>query len=177
MIKIDPYGNCFYCCISYFLYKNQNHHLQIRENIFNYIRENRNLCYIFFQDYENNNNNYSVDELLDQYIFENNKDGEYAGELEYKAACKIYKLRIIILSLGFFGYNVYNILEDEDYNTENYKTLYILFINKNHFNFLEIKKNYEESNKERIKLLDNLCKNNLSELEKLRKKEFPISNK
>ena len=41
----------------------------------------------------------------------------------------------------------------------------MLFINKNHFHFLEINRN-DENIKDRIKLLDNLCKKNLGELKK-----------
>ena len=136
-LKLFNFSHCFYCCISYFFLKNKNHNLEKRENIFSYIRENLNIFSIFFQDYENNNNNknYSVDELLDQYIFENNKEGEYAGEVDYKAASKIYKMRIIILSFRFFGYNVYNIIENENYNNENYTIIYILLANKNHLIF------------------------------------------
>ena len=39
-ISIDPYGNCFYCCILYYLYKNQKNHLEIKKAFFNYIKEN-----------------------------------------------------------------------------------------------------------------------------------------
>ena len=67
-------------------------------------------------------------------------------------------MRIIILSFGFFGYNVYNIIEDENYNNENYITIYILFVNKNHFDFLEINKNEAEDVKDRINLIDNQYK-------------------
>ena len=53
------------------------------------------------------------------------------GEIEYIATCKLYKLRIIILSKGFYGLNLFNIISDEKYNIDNYKTIYLLLINDN----------------------------------------------
>ena len=41
--NIEPFCNCYYCCISYFLYKNQSKHLQVRESMFDFIRENKEL--------------------------------------------------------------------------------------------------------------------------------------
>ena len=129
-ISIEPFGNCYYCCVSYFLYKNQNKHLQIRESIFNFVRENKELFLKFFER-EEYNHNLSLSDLLDNYIFENNVEGEYVGEIEYIATCKLYKLRIIILSKGFYGLNLFNIISDEKYNIDNYKTIYLLLINDN----------------------------------------------
>ena len=34
-------------------------------------------------DHEDNNNNLTLDEMLDNYIFEYNREGEYAGKLEF----------------------------------------------------------------------------------------------
>jgi len=120
----------------YFLYKNQSKHLKVRESIFDFIRENKELFLGFFEGDEYNHNFLTLSDLLDNYIFENNVEGEYAGEIEFTATCKLYKVRIIILSKGFYGYNVYNIISDEGYNDENYKTIYLLFINDNHFDYL-----------------------------------------
>ena len=87
-ISIEPFGNCYYCCVSYFLYKNQNKHLQIRESIFDFIRENKELFLKFYEG-EEYNHNLSLSDLFDNYIFENNVEGEYEGEIEYIAICKL----------------------------------------------------------------------------------------
>ena len=39
-IEMPPYGNCFYCCLSYFLYKSYNNHMEIRKLIYQYITNN-----------------------------------------------------------------------------------------------------------------------------------------
>ena len=85
-----------------------------------------------------------------------------------------YKLRIIILSKGFYGLNVFNIISDEEYNIDNYKTIYLLLINDNHFDYLNIILKENDSIKEKIQSLDSMCNNNLKELEKIRKREFPL---
>ena len=84
MIEIEPFGNCFYCCISYYLCKHLNSHLELREEVFQYINDNRNLFYNWFEDHEDNTNNLTIDEMLDNYIFEYNREGEYAGELKFE---------------------------------------------------------------------------------------------
>ena len=55
----------------------------------------------------NNINNLSFYYLLDNYIFGNNIDGPYAGDIEFAAPCKKIKIRIIILIEGFLGFNIY----------------------------------------------------------------------
>ena len=40
-------------------------------------------------------NFYSLKTLLENYISKNNRDGQYAGNLEYAATCKIFNIRII----------------------------------------------------------------------------------
>ena len=72
--------------------------------------------------------------MLDNYIFDHNAEGQFAGDIEYAATCKLYNIRIVLLIKGFVGYNVYNIFMDQIYNIENTNTIYLLFINNNHFN-------------------------------------------
>ena len=36
-IKIDAFGDCLYCCFSFHLYKDQNSHGLIRDEIYDYI--------------------------------------------------------------------------------------------------------------------------------------------
>ena len=83
MIVIEPFGNCFYCSIYFYLYKSQNNHLKLREEVFQLINDNRNLFYNWFEDHEYNTNNLNFNEMRDNYIFEYNREGENAGELEF----------------------------------------------------------------------------------------------
>lgn len=79
--------------------------------------------------------------------------------------------------MGFYGYNVHNIFCEDDYNDKVYHTIYLLYRNKNHFDFLNIRPRPNDNLVDINKKLDNVCKNNLDELKKLRKKEFPLSYK
>ena len=171
-------GNCFYCCISYYLYKTINNHLQIRKLIFQYITNNPEKFYIFFEGNDNENlNMYSPQILLENYVEKNNKDGEFAGDIEYTAACKLFNIRIVLLTKGLIGLNVFNVYLDEDNESKDFANIYILFINENHFNYLDIQ-NSNEINEEQVNLtISNSIENNLLEWEKIRKKEYPISLK
>ena len=54
--------------------------------------------------------------LIDKYIFQHNVEGEFAGDIEHAAACKLFNIRIVFLIKGFEGYNVFNIVTDDDYD-------------------------------------------------------------
>ena len=43
-----------------------------------------------------------------------------------------------MLTKGYKGYNVFNIYIDNNIDNEVVKDIYILFINENHFNYLEV---------------------------------------
>ena len=77
---MPPFGNCFYCCMSDYLYKTIDNHLKIKKIIFQYITNNPEKFYIFFEGNDNENlNMYSPQILLENYVEKNNKDGEFAG--------------------------------------------------------------------------------------------------
>ena len=177
-IIMPPYGNCFYCCLSYFLYKTYNNHMQIRSLIYQYITNNQEEFYIYFKGNDNENlDKYSPQILLEDYVEKNNKDGEYAGDIEYTVACKIFNIRIILLIKGYHGFNVFNLYSDEKGDSKNNTNIYILFINKNHFNYLEVQ-NYNDLEEEELNLtISNSLEKNLLEWEKIRKKEYPLSLK
>ena len=138
---MPPLGNCFYCCISYFLYKNIDNHNLIRQTVYQYISNNPEQFYMFFEGNDNENLNvYSPKTLLDNYISKYNRDGEYAGDLEYAAICKLFDIRIILLKKGYKGLNVFNIYLNNEVEKNDYKDIFILFINDNHFNYLEKEK-------------------------------------
>ena len=91
--------------------------------------ENKEDFYIFFQgNDENNFDIISPDELLQDYIIENNNEGEYDGYIEYSAVFKLYNMHINIL---INEYLIYMIITT---NKMKIKNIYILFINENHFN-------------------------------------------
>ena len=94
-----------------------------------------------------------------------------------QAICKLYKLRIIFLILGFYGYNAFNSLCDEDYDDKTNHSIYLLYKNNNHFDYLNIRLKPDDKIKDINTSLEKTCKNNLEELRKLRKKEFPLSCK
>ena len=177
-IEMPSLGNCFYCCLSYYLYQNIKNHNIIRKSIFEYISNNPEKFYMFFEGLDNPNlNSYLPKELLENYIEKNNKDGEYAGDMEYAAACKIYNMRIVLLTRGYGGLNVFNIYVDNDNLQKNYSDIYILFINENHFNYLEVELEEFFDNQNAIQMISNSIKNNLNEWEKIRKREYPLSLK
>ena len=164
-------------CISYFLYHNINEHLSIRESVFNYVENHKEEFYVFLTGNDNDEmNNYSPDELIENYIEKHKLEGSFAGDVEYTSICKIYQLRIIILDQGFVGYNIFNIYTDDDYVPKTYGNIFILFINNNHFQYLELKNNLFIDS-DITSNLDNLITINLEERKKLRKKEYPISLK
>ena len=49
-IDIEKAGNCFYCCLSFYKYKYQQKHLEIRNKIYDFIRLNKELFYTYFEN-------------------------------------------------------------------------------------------------------------------------------
>ena len=177
-IEMPAFGNCFYCCISYYLYQNTKNHNIIRKAIFEYISNNPEKFYIFFEGLDNQKlNSYTPKFLLEKYIEKNNIDGEYAGDMEYAAACKLYNIRIILFTRGYSGLNVFNIYVDNENQDKNSSDIYILFINENHFNYLDVELEDFNNNQNALETISNSIKNNLSEWEKIRKREYPLSLK
>ena len=177
-IEIQGDGNCFYRCLSYFFYNNAEEHKEIRENIYKYISENEEDFYIFFEGNDDINlNNLSPKILLEEYIIENNKERQYAGDIEYEASCKLFKVIIVRLTKGYEGLNVFNIYNEDDNTNDNKTYLYILFKNANHFNYLEI--NIDDNSDESVKneVITKCINNNLIEWKKIRKQEYPLSLK
>ena len=123
---------------------------------------------------------YSPQILLENYVEKNNKDGEFAGDIEYTAACKLFNIRIILLTKGYYGLNVFNVYLDEDNEdneSKNFANIYILFINENYFNYLDIQI-FNDIKEEQLNLnISNSIENNLLEWENIRKKEYPLSLK
>jgi hypothetical protein len=96
--------------------------------------------------------------------------------LKYTAICKIYQIRIIVLQKGYVGYNAFNIFTDDDYNPKTYGSLFILYVNNNHYDYLDIK-DINENENYLLYNIDNEIKNNIEERKKLRKNVYPFAYK
>ena len=109
--------------------------MQIRNKVFEYIMNNKEDFLIYFKGNDDSNDNLIGPNIsLDEYITKYSKEYEFDSVLELKAVYKIYKLLIIILKKGYDGYNVFNIINDDQFNLIEYNTIYLKFINDNHFN-------------------------------------------
>lgn len=66
---------------------------------------------------------------------------------------------------------MFNIYNNDDYNKDNYNTIFINFVNNNHFNYLKpiVKAN---GDKDIMNTIERLFKINLLELTNIRKKIF-----
>ena len=115
--------------------------------------------------------------MLENYINDNNKEGKFAGDIEYTAACKLLNIKIILFTKGYLGLNVFNIYSPDFDDDTIYSNIYILFKNQEHFNYLEPTTDNTTSSTELDNTINNCIKKNLKELEKLRKKEYPLSLK
>ena len=83
--------------------------------IYRYITNNLEEFYIYFERNDNVNlNKYSPQILLEDYVEKNNKDRDYARDIEYTVACKIFNIRIVLLIKGYYGLNAFNIYLDEN---------------------------------------------------------------
>ena len=63
---------------------------------------------------------------------------------------------------------------DNENESQNLEDLYILFINNNHFNYLEINLDKEEDTELIKQTIFSCVQNNLLEWEKIRRKEYPL---
>ena len=71
--------------------------MQIRNKVFEYIMNNKEDFLIYFKGNDDSNDNLiDPNILLDEYLTKYSKKYEFAGDFEFTAVYKIYKLRIII---------------------------------------------------------------------------------
>ena len=54
---------------------------------------------------------------------------------------------------------------NDEYDIDSYNTIYFLFINDNHFNYLDLIVDNEEIRRNKIILIVKICENNLKQLE------------
>ena len=97
-MKVSPYGNCLYCCISLYYFHFEEQKLEIRRKVFDYIKNNKEQFYMYFQGIESENNNLVDNEaLLNEYIIKHNIEWAFAGDSEYSAIILLYKLKYYYL--------------------------------------------------------------------------------
>ena len=82
---------------------------------------------------------------------------------------------MIILTKGFNGLNVYNIYTRENDINADPNTVFFIYINNNHFNYLKLISNDIQEIHSKTETIYNLIKINLNEWEKVRKREYPIA--
>ena len=141
-IQIDPYGDCFYCCLSEFFESNQDNHLFYRNQIFDYITNNEEKFETFFEGTENENGEVEDKKnLLKEYIETNNKPGKYAGDMELSAFVLIYPYKLYIFERGFKNLNILNIYENKEIEINNIENFIYLIYNKTIKNYTLLTQN------------------------------------
>lgn len=53
LINISKFGDCFYACLSTYFFKNESKNLEIRNNIFDYIKNYKEKFTTYFEGYYN----------------------------------------------------------------------------------------------------------------------------
>jgi len=137
-VNINKFGDCLYCALSMHYYNNQDNHPKFRKDVYDYL-ENHKEKYINYFITETNTID-SPDYLnkkIDDYIKGNNKFGKYGVDLKISILCEILNTKIIIITHGFIGYNVYNQCIPDNYNELNNKIIFLLFINGNHYDYFK----------------------------------------
>ena len=172
-IKIDKYGDCLYSCISYYLYETQENHLKIRNEVYQYLLNNKETYYQYFiPDNDGEEIPGNIDELIVNYVNVNNKEGEYGGDIELSILAHMLKINIIILINGYKGYNLFNQYEYNDKNKLVENVIFLYFENNNHFDYLNINEeneNYTTKN-EFLIFIKNSIEKNKNILSNIRKK-------
>jgi len=87
-INVDPEGNCLMRCLALFIYKDENEHIRVRQEIANYIKEHR-------KEYENIELETEKGlKNIDYYIIYIQQINSWGGELEKYTSEEIYNINI-----------------------------------------------------------------------------------
>ena len=175
---MDRYGDCLYSCISYYLYENQENHLKIHNEVYQYLINNKEKYYEYFiPDNDREEIPENIDEVIENYSIVNNKEGEYGGDIELAIISHMLNINIIILINGYKGYNLFNAYENEEKNTLYENVIFLNFVNDNHFDYLNLNDKNEKytTKNEFLFLIKNYIEKNKNILSDIRKKTYPIS--
>ena len=142
-INIDKDGNCFYKCVSYFLYGTIDYHREIRNTISNVCKANLEEICDFQETVEIRKDKYI---LTRNYIDMISDEGNWATNIDISVTAYIYNINIAIYLKNE---------DDEDlryahlysYEENNYKNPLLLLLNENfnHFNILYDFEEYDDS--------------------------------
>ena len=85
-VTVKPDGNCFYRCLSIYLYKDENHHEQVRNEIVEYMIDNRRhfQCFVDGQ----------YDLHMRDQTYSDGRRESWATEAEIHAASALYEMNI-----------------------------------------------------------------------------------
>ena len=127
-------GNCGYRCIALQLFGSEEKYSKIRENVFNYLDNNRSN----YNDYnfEYNGNILSSNDYID--IIQ--KEGEWMGELEIIAISNIYDINIYAFQTNDSD-EIYLINKYGNFENQNKNLLTLCFVNNNHYMVVYEKQN------------------------------------
>lgn len=67
----------------------------------------------------------NIDNIIDEYIKANNKEGEYSGDMELYILSNMLNINIVVLIIGYIGYNIFNIYKDVKNNNLNENIIFL----------------------------------------------------
>ena len=156
-INVIGDGNCLFRCISYHLFGTQNNYEEIRLSVYNYIKNNPTFVYeycyeennLFYIDVETKvrNKTKKIKYFIEDYIECIQKDGFFSGFIELYTLLKIYDIpTIILIENSNRSLKTYKKIMDYN-NSDNYDNkfldiIYLLFVNNDHYIYLEHNKRY-----------------------------------
>ena len=156
-INVIGDGNCLFRCISYHLFGTQNNYEEIRLSVYNYIKNNPTFVYeycyeennLFYIDVETKvrNKTKKIKYFIEDYIECIQKDGFFSGFIELYTLSKIYDIPIIILiensnrSLKTYK-KIMDYNNSDNYDNKFLDIIYLLFVNNDHYIYLEHNKRY-----------------------------------
>jgi len=175
--EISGDGNCLFRCILYALYGADDHHQNLRGTICKYILEHKHRYSEYFE---------GLEDALKKQMEEMKINGVWGTHVELYAASELFA----------FNFQVYRSNNMDIYcsciHSEEFPTIYLQYLNGNHFNLLFEKNNstlLSKNNKKKQKSFKSLLKEtidttskyifkteeNLKNLKKQEKLQHPIS--
>ena len=144
LINIDKDGNCFYKCVSFFLYGTMAYHREVRNTISNVCKANIEVLSDFQAEVEIRKDKYIPTR---DYIYMISDEGNWATNIDISVTAYIYNINIAIY---------FNDEKDEElryahifsYEDNDYKNPLLLLQNENfnHFNIFYDCDEYDDSN-------------------------------
>ena len=126
--NIGEDGNCFYRCLSYYYRKSENDHLEFRNILYYWLKNNKELFIDYILEDTNPNNTLSREERLQILIEKIEKvkiPGYWAGDLELSGISIMLNININLYIKTAYFYQRYFKFETGN-PTE---TIYILYVN------------------------------------------------